>query len=226
MNKNDKNLIERYFNGKVDGDDLIKINRLILEDEEFSRRFEIRKALKEASELHNNFQYTNELDSLLKNHHKKVEEEKLESEKLEKEKLRRKRAFRFSFAGVAALLIIAGIFYWYINKVRELALDIDYFETNVKKGLGLSSPDNKEPIYGGKVKLKILLNTESEDSTYHLINYDSLNVKMPRLDENIKSKDFSMVYDHKADLTFLIIKRDSFTIKENSKYEKLIRYKR
>ncbi len=225
MTRNDKNLIERYFNGQVNGNDLVKINKLIVEDEEFRRRFEIRKASKEVTELRNSFHYSNQLETLLNNYkEKKLEEER----KIEESKALKKRIRGFYIAFIAALIFVTvNIYYLFSRDMKDFESNVNYSEINYKGGTGFNGTgDSIKSIFVRKINVRFIGDKKHKDTIYQVLNADTLKLTFPKLSCILKNAKVSILHDYKLEATLLLINKDTFLIENKTTPQKLLKYRK
>lgn len=215
MKREYKNLIERYFNGEANGQDLVTINHLLLEDEEFRKRFELKKALNDAAQMQDEFVYKNELEMLLKTQ--------------QESKRKRTRTIRFISSIAAVLLLTAGLYLFVFKKDKpeQLALNVGYFEMNYDGGSGFSGAQNKaEPVFVKDINVQFFSNINQKDTTYQTASKDTLKIVLPEITSNLKDSKLSVVFDYKLKASLFLIGQDTFLLKKAPQTQKLIKYKK
>ncbi len=214
MNKVQKILIEKYLSSEITGDELAEVRRLTIEDKNFNERLELRKALQEVEELQQEIQQRKEFD-------------KWHTHRQQHRVVNRRNYYIFAGVAAIALFVFAGL--WFMNSDKDVIneFSVNYYELNFKGGTGFNGNTNEnKPILAGKTNLKIITNTKTSDSTYLFTNTNSLIIKLPKTSANLKKQPISVQYDYKSDSTFLIMLKDTFIVKNNTKYEKLKKYKK
>jgi hypothetical protein len=215
MNKTNKILIEKYLNGELNADELATVRQLVITDNNFNERLEIKKAFRQVEDLQSELS----------------EQKKFEQWLTDRQK---KRAFvkqrNYAFVGIACLILFVGVglfFSGFFDANQTFTYKANYYETNFKGGFGMAgNNESNKPELAGAINLKFIENTSTNDTTYRLFGSDSLTINLPKISSNFKKQAFSVIYNYHNDSTFLVILPDTFVVNNNQKFEKLLKYKK
>ncbi|MCP9767092.1 hypothetical protein EGI22_04165 [Lacihabitans sp. LS3-19] len=211
MKKYKKELIDKFINGSINPQELSQLRELMAEDTAFFERFELKKAMSEIEEIQLKVKSDNEVDDFFL-----------------RQESAKKRIWYFSSAAVIIGLISVFVLLKYrqTDTANSLTLNANFYQTNFEPigGNGFADIDSlNQRFYLGQIKFNFIKDQTLKDTTYQIINQDSANVFIPTLPVGLDSNSFFVNYDFNLRKTYLIIKKDTFELKESKTIEKLIK---
>lgn len=212
MEKDKKELVKKFLNGELNSTELKRLRELQAEDDDFRNGFEMRKAIAEVNEIQTNMQIHDDINAFL----------------LNENKLKKKKWYFLAAASIIGLVSLISVLLSRKNKTEnDFSLKVNFYQTNFgsnTNGQGFSNLDSSyNRFYLGKVSIKFLENAASQDSSYQIIDQDSLNIKIPKITMELDTNTVSVIYDYNLRKQFVIIKKDTFELKESKTIEKLIK---